>query len=124
MMIENVVTTTGETTIEEVVEMLYTKHIGSVLILDKENKCVGIFTERDAIRVIATGIPTSTPLKNAMTTNPLTIREEASFAEARRLMNTHHIRHLPVVDNQDQLIGLLSLRIILDELFNLHTATG
>jgi CBS domain-containing protein len=124
MMIETVVTVSGETSLEEAIGILYNKHIGSVVIIDEDRKCEGIFTERDAIRVIATGIPVSTPLKDVMTKNPRTIRENATFAEAKRLMNTHHVRHLPVVDEQECVMGLLSLRQVLDELFNVHTVTG
>jgi CBS domain-containing protein len=124
MMIENVVTTSKEIPIEDAIIMLHSKHIGSVLILDKDRRCEGIFTERDAIRVIATGVPLNTPLKEVMTTNLRTIRKNASFAEAKRIMNTYHIRHLPVVDEQEHVVGLLSLRQILDELFNIHTVTG
>ena len=123
-MIEDVVTVSGEISIEEAISILHNKHIGSILVTDKDRKCEGIFTERDAIRVMATKVPFSTPLKEVMTKNIKTIREEATFAQAKRLMNSHHIRHLPVVDEQEHLVGLLSIRTILDELYNVHTVTG
>jgi CBS domain-containing protein len=124
IMIENVVTVAKEKSIKEVISILHNKHIGSVLITDKDRKCEGIFTERDAIRVIATGISLSTSLKEVMSKNPITIRENATFAEAKRLMNTHQIRHLPVVDDNGTVVGLLCLRQVLDELFNIHTVTS
>jgi CBS domain-containing protein len=55
-----------------------------------------------------------------MTKNVATIGEEASLEEARRLVISHRIRHLPVVDNKGKLTGLLSVRKLLDELFGLN----
>jgi len=120
-MIEDVVIASGDISIKEAIGTLYHKHIGSVIIIDKDRKCKGIFTERDAIRVVATDVPLSTPLKEAMTTNLKTVEEGATFAEALNIMRTHNIRHLPVTDRQGKLIGLLSLRTILDEVHNMRT---
>ena len=120
-MIEDVVIASGDISIKEAIGTLYHKHIGSVIIIDKDRKCKGIFTERDAIRVVATDVPLSTQLKEAMTTNLKTVEEGATFAEALNIMRTHNIRHLPVTDKQGKLIGLLSLRTILDEVHNMRT---
>jgi CBS domain-containing protein len=55
-----------------------------------------------------------------MTKHVATIGEEASLEEAKRLIISHGIRHLPVVDNKGKLIGLLSVRKLLDEFFGLN----
>ena len=119
MMIEDVVTASGDTSIKEAIQTLYHKHIGSIVVIDKEGKCEGIFTERDAIRVIATEVTLSTPLKEVMTTNLRTVEEGATFAQAKNIMRSHSIRHLPVIDEQGHLIGLLSLRSILNEVHDM-----
>ena len=121
MMIEDVVTASGDISIKEAIHILYVKHIGSIVIIDKERKCKGIFTERDAIRVVASDIPLSTQLKEVMTTNLKTIEKGATFAEAKNVMKSHNIRHLPVTDKQGHLIGLLSLRTILDEVHDIQS---
>jgi len=115
-MIERVVTAKADTTVESAIKTLDEKHIGSIVITDDEGKCKGIFTERDAIRVIARGISLSTPLSKVMTKNPITIWEEASFAEAMALIVSHGIRHLPAVDEKKRLVGMLSIRNFLDEI--------
>jgi CBS domain-containing protein len=122
MLIEDVVTASGDISIKEAIHTLYQKHIGSIIIIDKDRKCVGIFTERDAIRVVAMEVPLGTPLKEAMTTNLKTVEEGTTFAQAKNIMRSHNIRHLPVTDKQGHLIGLLSLRTILDEVHNMRTA--
>jgi len=114
-MIERVVTAKSDTTVKSAIKTLDEKHIGSIVITDDEGKCKGIFTERDAIRVIAQDISLSTPLNKVMTKNPITIWDGASFAEAMALIVSHGIRHLPAVDEKKRLVGMLSIRNFLDE---------
>ncbi len=120
MLIEDVVTASGDISIKEAISTLHHKHIGSIIIIDKDGKCEGIFTERDAIRVVSSEVPLSTPLKDVMTTNLKTVEEGSTFAEAKNIMKSHNIRHLPVTDKQGHLIGLLSVRTILDEVLDMH----
>jgi CBS domain-containing protein len=120
MLIEDVVTASGDIPVREAIATLHHRHVGSIVIIDEDRKCEGIFTERDALRVIAFDIPLATPLKEVMTTNLLTIEEGATFAEAKNVMRTHNIRHLPVIDKQGHFKGLLSFRTILDEVHDMH----
>lgn len=122
-MIDDVVTVSGDISVKEAIDALHNRHIGSVIIIDDECRGEGIFTERDAIRIVATGVSLNTPLKKVMTTNIKTVPLGAEFSQAKRIMDTHHIRHLPVVDEQGRIVGLLSIRTILDELFGAHTVT-
>src|SRR3990170_3748420 len=117
IMIEDVVTAKPNITVKEAIRILQEKHVGSVIITDNAQKCVGIFTERDAIRIVASDIPLDTPIDQVMTKNVTTIGEEASLDEARRIIVSHGIRHLPVVNGKEELVGLLSVRRFLDELF-------
>jgi len=120
-MIENVITTKEETTIEEAIKILFQKHVGALVITENKRKCKGIFTERDALRSVARKVPLNAHLRKVMSKNVITIRENASFAEAKRLMTLHGIRHLPVVDKKGYLVGMLTLRRILDELVGMPT---
>jgi CBS domain-containing protein len=120
MIDEDVITTLGDISIKEAIKTLYNRHVGSIIIVDKDKKCKGIFTDRDAIRVIANDIPLSKPLSEVMTTNLKTIDEHATYAMVKEVMRTHRIRHLPVVDEQGKLVGLLSLRRIMDEVHDMH----
>ena len=116
LMIEPVITAKEDTTIENAIKFLFKKHVGALVITDNKRKCRGIFTERDALRSVARKIPLSTHLEDVMTKNVVTVRENASFAEAKRLMILRRIRHLPVVDKEGYLVGMITLRRILDEL--------
>lgn len=121
VMVENVITAKDNTTAKRAVEMLYKKHVGSIVVIDDEKKCIGIFTERDAIRIVAKDTPLDAPLDKVMTKNVVTIGEDATLEEARRLIVSHRIRHLPVVDQKGKLVGLLSVRRFLDELSGLKS---
>ena len=117
IMLKNVVTAKENITIEASIRMLHRKHVGSLVITDNEDKCLGIFTERDAIRTIAQKIPLDTPLKKVMTREVHTIEESASFEKAKMLIFSHGMRHVPVVDRKGKLVGLLAIRGFLDEIF-------
>lgn len=120
VMIENMVTANPNTSLKEAIDMLYKKHVGS-LVVTEDNRCVGIFTERDLIRVVARNVNLDSPIKNVMTSNVVTIGEEASIEEARRLIATHSVRHLPVVNGKGELVGLFSVRKLLDDFFGLRS---
>lgn len=122
VMLRNIVTANPETSIRAAIQTLNEKHIGSLLVTSSGQECVGIFTERDVIRVVAQGFNLDTPIKEAMTSNVITIGEEASLEEAKRLIVTHAVRHLPVVNGQGKLVGLLSVRKLLDEFFGLQSS--
>ncbi len=121
MMLTNVITASPSMTVKETIEILYEKHIGCVVSIDDDKKCIGIFTERDAIRLVAENVQLDQPLDNVMTKNVVTIQEDSSINEARRAIYTHRIRHLPVVNQKGRLVGLLCIRELLDEFFGLKS---
>jgi CBS domain-containing protein len=120
IMIKKVVTEKEDASVEMALKKLYKFHIGSIIIIDKEKNCIGIFSERDAIRVIAQKIPLDTPLKTVMTKNVVTIRKNESYEKARRLMLSHRIRHLPVIDKNGKIVGIFTLRGLLDEILGIR----
>ena len=119
LMLKDVVTLNGNVSVKETVDLLFKRHIGSVVVVDAEQRCVGIFTERDAIRIIAQAVPLDAPLEKVMTKNPFTVSEDSTFEEAKSIIVTHKIRHLPVISTDGKLVGLISVRKILDALSGL-----
>jgi CBS domain-containing protein len=117
IMIKNVVTTKPNIPVKKAIEMLFKRHVGAIVVTNDQKKCVGIFTERDAIRVVAQNITLNTPLEKVMTKNVVTVSEDATFAECRRILNSRGIRHLPVVDSEGRLAGLVAVRDFLHEFF-------
>jgi CBS domain-containing protein len=84
--------------------------IGDVIVLE-DNRLFGILTDRDiVVRVIAEGANPNTTMVGAICSRDLsTIAPTASAGEAVRLMRDKAIRRLPVVDESNQVIGIVSL---------------
>lgn len=116
LMLKDVVTAYGNISIREAIELLFKRHIGSIVIIDDAGNCIGIFTERDAIRVVAQNVSLDAVLEKAMTKNPFTVNEDSTFEEAKSIIKLHKIRHLPVTSTEGKLVGLISVRNILDEI--------
>lgn len=98
-------------TVREAAREMKARHVGAVLVTDREGRLAGIFTERDAVnRVLAEGRdPDTTPLAEVMTRNPNTIGPDATAIDALRLMDDGGYRHLPIV-KQGRLVGIVSRR--------------
>lgn len=87
---------------------MWERRAGSVIVADAHGKLVGIFTGRDAVRLLAKGkSPADTRLAQAMTTNPFTVAPGCRAIEALRAMNEGGFRHVPVVE-QGRVCGCVS----------------
>jgi len=72
-------------------------------------KLDGIFTERDALRLLADGASLDVPVSDAMVRNPVTVRKTDTVAKAISLMSGGGFRRLPIVDDQGQVQGILKV---------------
>jgi len=99
-----------------VVALMYKAGVGSVVVVDDEQKPIGIFTERDLVRVVAEGVPMNMPVSHVMTRNVIVAKIDESLNTAAHKMLDHGIRHLPVVDDAGRLIGIISIRDVVKAL--------
>jgi CBS domain-containing protein len=92
------------------IEAMADKGVGALLVIEK-GELVGIISERDyARKVILQGHSSKdTLVSEIMTRSPITIGSDASVEEAMRIMTSHRIRHLPVIDPAGRLAGVLSI---------------
>lgn len=93
-----------------------TRNVGTLVVIDDQKSPVGIVTDRDlAIRVVGKGLdPNTTMLESVMSGLPDSVTENTSIESAIATMRRGPYRRLPVVDDQNRLIGLVSLDDILD----------
>jgi len=99
----------------EAIRTMLERRVGAVAVIDPERYVAGIFTERDVLRKLALSgrDPETTPVRELMTT-PVDLATPATGpAEALVTMVERHYRHLPVVDNEGKLMGMLSIRNVL-----------
>lgn len=105
---------TPASSVLEAVHAMAERDVGAVAIVE-HGRLVGIFTERDLMRkvVLRRLDPDRTPVVDVCTLRPITISREAHRDDALRIMIERHIRHLPIVDEQQGLLGILSIRHLL-----------
>jgi len=98
----------------KVVSLMKTTGRGAVLV-EERGTLVGIFTERDVVTRIDHFDPLGSHVvvRDVMTPHPTVTRPPDSLAEALRLLVQGRRRHLPIVDDRGQVLGLLSIRDIL-----------
>ncbi len=96
-------------TVLEAARLMNDRHIGSVLVIEK-NRLVGIFTERDVLRrIVAEERPASaTALKDVMTRQVACAAPHTTLDEIRHVMREKRIRHLPVLDGHT-VVGMISI---------------
>jgi len=121
VMRKDVVKSKSDISIKEAAIILQRRRIGSIVIVDEEDKCVGIVTERDIIRSIAHNMPLETRISRIMTANPITVGLDSSIAEVKAIMVNHRIRHVPVVDSENKVVGIISARDLLEGLMGIPT---
>jgi CBS domain-containing protein len=110
VMTPNVITCKPNDTIVDAARKMAQYNIGSVVVVDEKGVIVGILTEGDIVRrVVARGLdPSKTLVGDVMTRNPVTIFSDASLVAAADLMKRKGIGHLPVVDNDGRLVGIIT----------------
>jgi len=92
------------------------RRMGAAAVVDDHGIVAGIFTERDVMLSVALSgrDPSTIPIREVMTTPVLMATRETSIAKALQVMIEHHKRHLPVVEENGKLIGILSIRHVLE----------
>ncbi|MBI3312969.1 MAG: diguanylate cyclase [Candidatus Omnitrophica bacterium] len=114
VMVKKVIAVTPETSVQECAKKLAAHKIGCVAVL-RDGRLVGIVSERDiAVQIGAKGKnPSQTKVNDIMTAKVVTARVDDSLAKVAGMMHKMHIRHIPVVDNDNRPIGILSMRDLL-----------
>ena len=111
VMTKNVTACAPDTPIKDVIKILSRNRISS-LIITENNEPVGIITERDLVAIMDEMLNSEAldhlPIVNFMTSPALTVHGYNTFEEAVKFAINKNIRHLPVVDQNNKLIGLLT----------------
>jgi CBS domain-containing protein len=99
-----------EDTLGEVADRMTALNVGAVVVKDF-GRLIGILTERDLLKAMAARVHTSEArVRQWMTENPITASAETEVEEAARVMLENGFRHLPVLDENGQVAGVVSLR--------------
>ena len=103
-----VVTLTSEVSLGVAMETMAEKSVSSLVIVDDAVRPIGIFTEHDALKCIATNYPKETLLASVMSDGVITVGLDEDVHDAYALMSARGFRHIVVVDENGILAGLAS----------------
>ncbi len=100
--------------IGEVLKSMIARGVGCMMIVDGD-RLLGIFSERDAMMRLNVDAAkmADRPVSEVMTVNPATLRSRDKIAFALQRMNVGGFRHVPILDENDRLVGVISIRDIL-----------
>ena len=116
----HVITVGADATVLDAALVMNEHRVGAVVVVD-EGKIQGMFTERDVLRRVVgeRRDPTQTVVSEVMTRDVFCCTPQTGLEEARGTMKNRRIRHLPVVDGDNRLLGLISIGDL-----NAHEATA
>ncbi len=117
----DVVTCQRNTSTTEAAQLMRKHHVGDLVVVDDPNgerTPVGVVTDRDlVIEVLALGLDPATTSVMAYLRNPVVVaRDSEDSTIALERMHAHKIRRMPIIDGQEQLVGMITL----DDLLALH----
>ena len=103
-------------TIRGVLKVLIEQNIGAVVIVDPDDKPIGIFTERDYLKKLAflEKSPLDDTIELHMTTNPRCLSATDEVIKAMTAMRAGRFRHIVIVDDSGKLAGIVSIKDVIN----------
>lgn len=99
--------------VREAAQLMVRRHVGAVVVVDPSLPGPGILTERDVMRAVAEGAdPETTTVESCMTFEARTANAGWGLDDAAAAMTDGHFRHLLVVDDGGRMVGVVSMRDI------------
>ena len=107
----DVATITPDSPVRSAVDLLGTANVGALVVSEDGTTVVGIVSERDVVRRLASAGPSllDEPVSSIMQADVLTCRGSDPVDDLMHRMTEHRIRHLPVVDEDGSLVGIISI---------------
>ncbi len=101
----------SEVTALEITKLMVKNKVGSVIIIDSANLPLGIITERDIIKkvCVTNTFPTELNIDKLMSSSVITIMSYYSIETAAQKMTKYKIKRLPVLEQDQQIVSILSL---------------
>ncbi len=103
-------------TVEDAVRTMMDKQVGAVAVIDENGIVAGMFTERDVLAKFALSgrDARTTPVRELMSPMVEMATEATTPSEALAVMLERHYRHMPIVDERGKVLGICSIRNILE----------
>ncbi|MFB6171638.1 MAG: CBS domain-containing protein [Haloarculaceae archaeon] len=109
VMSTNTHTVAPDTLVADAADEMRDNDVGSVMVVDGENELCGILTATDFVHIVAESQPKAeTTVERYMTTDVVTTTVQTPIRHAADAMMEHGFHHLPVVDDREGVVGMLS----------------
>jgi CBS domain-containing protein len=101
---------TAQMTVREAARLMDEEDVGSLPVVDEGERLIGIVTDRDvAVRVVGRGLDAdNTPVVEVATRDVVAVTPDHDLDDALRVMAKEQVRRVPVVMNENQLVGMLA----------------
>jgi len=95
----------------EALRAMAEKNVGALVVVDGAGRVIGIVSERDYARkmILLDRASRDTPVRSIMSSPVMYVRPQRTADECMALMTENRLRHLPVLDDGEQLVGLVSI---------------
>ena len=105
---------TPDITVKQAIEIMQEHGSGYIVIADEKKKVVGIFTETDVVRkILGQEVDWQRPVRELMTPDPVCLKLTDSVGAAIDLMGEHRFYHIPLVNDQHELVQVISVRTVI-----------
>ncbi|WP_353633494.1 CBS domain-containing protein [Halobacterium sp. NMX12-1] len=109
LMSDSIHTVTPDTLVEDAADVMRDNSIGSVVVVDENGHLEGILTNTDFVTIVAKSKPKAqTTVERYMTTDVVTTTAQESIRDVADAMLEHAFHHMPVVDDDDNVIGMIT----------------
>lgn len=115
------ISVSADTQIGEAINIMVSHRLGCLLIT-QDDSLLGLFSERDVLTRVAanSAVSNETPISEVMTKTPDTLSIDTPMVFALHRMSVGGYRHVPLVDEHDRPVAIVSMRDIVDYLVELH----
>ena len=110
------ITIKADSTISNLTDLLTLHDIGAVIVVDNNNKPIGIVSERDVIKNYSKNY---NDIKNIMTNKLISCDLSISSTNLLEIMNKNKVRHVPIINN-DELLGIVSIGDVVKRLIETY----
>lgn len=106
--------------LQDALHLMQSERSGYIVIADQNSKLVGMFTEREVLNdVMRPGVKLTEPVSKFMRKDLHPLKKTDTVGQALEYMNKFSIRHVPLLDDFEQVTGILSIRTIVSYLTEL-----
>jgi CBS domain-containing protein len=118
-------TVTPDALVEDAAGLMLEQDISSVVVVDQDNHLEGILTSTDFVHIVSERKPKDrTPVSAYMSRDVVTVSAQDPIRQAADLMLEHGVHHLPVVDDVEGVIGIITTTDLTAYISSLQTAVA